>query len=183
MFLASRIGIGGPAFIACKDGYIVLGNREEYQWRAFMEEVIGADWTQDVRLEGIFPDPSKWDLYALVANWESRLRPIIEEWAKKYTKQEIFEIAQRRGIPIAPCNTVAEVLESPQLKEREAFVKVDHPETGKLIYPRSPLRLDKTPCEVRCPAPRLGQHNDEILRGRLGYPQKDLVKLREGGAI
>jgi crotonobetainyl-CoA:carnitine CoA-transferase CaiB-like acyl-CoA transferase len=39
------------------------------------------------------------------------------------------------------------------------------------------------PWLIRRPAPLMGQHNEEIYCGKLGYSKEDLVKLKETGCI
>jgi formyl-CoA transferase len=47
----------------------------------------------------------------------------------------------------------------------------------------SPMRLSKTPVEVRMAPPTLGQHTDEVLRERLGLTAQDIDLLRKNGSI
>jgi CoA:oxalate CoA-transferase len=176
--------VGTPimvGFLPCKDGYIVNGCREEYQWRRLLEVVFGPDFDKEKRLMNIF-EGAPWSVFLIAFNWE-KVRPLIVEWTMQHTKEEIFRIAQQRNLPITPCNTIDEVLASPQIKERGFFIDIDHPETGKIHYPGAPYKLEKTPCQVVHPAPLLGQHNNEIFAGRLGYSKQDLAKLSDSGVI
>jgi CoA:oxalate CoA-transferase len=52
-----------------------------------------------------------------------------------------------------------------------------------LKYPGVPYRFSGIPQKKPTPAPHLGEDNEEIYCGRLGYEKKDLVKLREAGII
>ena len=174
-------GYGAVGYTPCKDGFVALGCREEYQWRAFMEEVLGPEWTKDKRIEGIFPDPEKWDMYALLAHWDT-VRPIVEKWSMQYTRGEIYRIARMRNIPLAPCNSIPDLFASEHLAAREYFVEVDHP-VGRLPYPGAPFKLSVTPWTIRRPAPRLGEHTEEILCGILGYSSEEVARLKESGAI
>ena len=76
-----------------------------------------------------------------------------------------------------------EIMESPQHEARDFFEEVDHPVMGKVTMPGAPFKMMETPWQVPNPAPLLGQHNEEIYCGRLGYTKDDLVRLREQGII
>jgi len=75
------------------------------------------------------------------------------------------------------------MLSDRQMAARGFFVEADHPEIGKLQYPGVPYRFSGIPKEQPSTAPLLGQNNEEILCGGLGYTKKDLVKFREAGVI
>ena len=98
-------------------------------------------------------------------------------------KTEIFEAGKARKVPLAPVNSIAEVMESEQFKERGFFVNVEHPKAGKLTYPGALHKLSETPWAIRRPAPLLGQHNEDIYCNRLGYTKRELAKMYESGTI
>ena len=84
---------------------------------------------------------------------------------------------------MAAVYSVGEVMNVEHLKERGAFVEIEHPEAGKLPYPSAPYRLSESPAGLERPAPLLGQHNQEIYCGRLGYSQEDLARMKETGIV
>jgi crotonobetainyl-CoA:carnitine CoA-transferase CaiB-like acyl-CoA transferase len=49
--------------------------------------------------------------------------------------------------------------------------------------PGAPYRFTQTPWRIERPAPMLGQHNQEILSGRLGFSGVDLTDMRRTGII
>ena len=77
--------------------------------------------------------------------------------------------------------TVEDLLVSQQLVYREFFQSVPDPVFGDGAYPGAPFRMDGGPLQLS-PAPRLGEHNDEILCQRLGYSLGDLGLTPEGEA-
>lgn len=83
---------------------------------------------------------------------------------------------------MGPYLNPAEVVNSPQMQARGFFEEIDHPETGPASYPSAPYRFSRTPRQVGRPAPRLGQHNEEVF-GRLGCSHPELQQLKERGAI
>lgn len=172
--------IRGLGYMPCLDGYVINGSREAHQWRAVLEMAASDEWEADEALR----DALTGEFNLLVfAEKLGTIRPIILEWMAKRTKQEIADLAQARRIPIAPCNSAEDMFTSPHLMERRSLVEIEHPETGRLTYPGAPYRLSETPWRIDNPAPLLGEHNEEILCGRLGYSRQDLAGLRESGTI
>ena len=174
-------GFYGFGYMQCKDGYVVCGNREEYQWRDFIALVVGDDWEEDERFKGLFS--GEFDIGAFLAVAGPIVWPMMTEWAAIRTREEVTVAAQSRGIPIVSCNTTEDLFRSPQFKERQFFVDIDHPHTGKLRYPGAPYHLSETPWRVDRPAPLLGQDNEEILCNRLGYSKEELASMRAEGIV
>ena len=105
-------------------------------------------------------------------------------WCLDHTKHEIMEYMQSFKFFCTSIETPKDVVESRQLKERNYWVEVEHPVTGKQLYPGDPFNIPDDPqWRVRMPAPLLGQHNVEVFCDKLGYSKEDLVRLREAGII
>jgi crotonobetainyl-CoA:carnitine CoA-transferase CaiB-like acyl-CoA transferase len=69
------------------------------------------------------------------------------------------------------------------MSERGFFVDIEQPEIGKLKYPGVPYKFSDLQQEAPQAAPLLGQHNEAIFCGRLGYTKRDLSKLKEARVI
>ena len=68
------------------------------------------------------------------------------------------------------------------LKVRDYFVYRNHPEVGTRQHAGVPWKMSRTETVVRSAAPTIGQHNDEVLTGLLGYSKEDVAALRAAGA-
>jgi len=88
-----------------------------------------------------------------------------------------------KGIPIGAINSLAEVVEHPQVVARQSLVEMEHPRAGKVKMVGAPIRLSETPGSVRTPAPTLGEHTDDVLMELLALGAEDIAKLRAEGAI
>jgi crotonobetainyl-CoA:carnitine CoA-transferase CaiB-like acyl-CoA transferase len=85
----------------------------------------------------------------------------------------------QEGVPAAPINRLDQVLGDPQVLQRQMVVTMDHPRHGPLPALGTPVKVDgRLGLEVE-PAPSLGQHTGELLRGLLGYPDERLAALRD----
>ncbi len=177
----ARIRRGAFGYLPCKDGYVINGSREGYQWRDLMVLAAGDEWEKDERFKGALD--GEFDLATFLLEWGESVRSVLLEWTMKHTTGEVTAAAQSKGIPIVPCNSTEDLFESSHLAEREFFTEIDHSQTGKLTYPGAPYQLSETPWRVDRSAPLLGQHNEEILCGKLGYSKQELVSMRESGVI
>jgi crotonobetainyl-CoA:carnitine CoA-transferase CaiB-like acyl-CoA transferase len=159
--------------LECKDCWILLMCDEDYQYDRFVEVMGNPEWIKNELFKDRFSR----------AEYMDALVPLLTEWTKQYTKDEVFKMCQAARVPAAPCYNSEEILNSEQLTVRNYFVEVDHPVIGKAKYPGAPYRLSLTPWQIKRPAPLLGEHNEEILCNRLGYSKDDLVRMRQTGVI
>jgi crotonobetainyl-CoA:carnitine CoA-transferase CaiB-like acyl-CoA transferase len=104
-------------------------------------------------------------------------------WLLERTKEEVLAAALKAKVYCGPVFTSEDLINSPHLKDRAYFVQAEHPAAGTLTYPGAPFKMHESPWAIRRPAPLLGQHNEEIYRGELGYNQDDFDSLRRAGII
>lgn len=164
--------------LPCKDGYVSMIAGRGHQWKRFLEIVGGGklpDWYEG---EERFKDRLE-----ISRRYADEMDALLAPWLSEHSKEEIFQLCQANGIPFAPVYTTKEVVENEHLRERGYFVEVDHPEAGSFAYPGPPYLLSETPVEIRSAAPRLGEHNDEIYRGRLRLDRDELSRLRQADVI
>ncbi|MFL2759403.1 MAG: CaiB/BaiF CoA transferase family protein [Dehalococcoidia bacterium] len=83
-------------------------------------------------------------------------------------KHELFYGAHsHRELVYGLVQDAADLLENPQYLHDRYFQKLEESSSSKTQFPGRPFHLSKTPWEIRTAAPRLGQHNDEILMEKL----------------
>ena len=110
------------------------------------------------------------------------LVPILQAEFMKRNTHDWVEILEAAGVANGPINNLAQVFEEPQVKARELRMELDAP-YGKVSSIRSPMRFSETPLEFKNPAPMLGQHSDEILKGMLKLSDAEIAKLRSDGIL
>jgi len=168
---AVRMLIMPQGIYPCEDGFVNTLSLPQW-WSRYIEALGMPELKDDPRFQNVYSAEAGMEFDAI---WYS--------WLADHTKQELFDIFLKSKIAAAPVNSPEDLLKYTQLKAREYFVEVDHPETGKVTYPGAPFKMSETSWKIRQPAPLLGQHNEEIYCRLLGYTKEELVKLREGGII
>jgi formyl-CoA transferase len=107
---------------------------------------------------------------------------IVGGWIKQRTLTENIAFFEAAGVTAAPVYDIAQFLEDPHVQERAIVVELPDEDMGELPMHNVVPRLSRTPGVFRMPAPKIGQHNDEIY-GRIGYSQERLAELRERGIV
>ena len=171
---ASRLGqrLLGPWFLAdCADGKIFVLAVEEEQWKRLVELMGNPEWAQDDLFK---------DRLSRGANMDA-LKALMADWISGWKAQDLYQAAQKNRIPFAPINTMKDLYENPHLRERGFFTQFEQPGVGKLTLPGMPSRYGVTKWSLRRPAPRLGEHADEVFCGELGVAKDRLNALRQAG--
>jgi len=101
------------------------------------------------------------------------LLAVISEWAMSKPKEEIYHTLQGLRTITGYVATVEDLLKSQQFIYRDFFQSIPDPLFGDIVQPGAPFRIDDSAWKL-FPAPRLGQHNEEILCQRLGYSLDEL---------
>jgi crotonobetainyl-CoA:carnitine CoA-transferase CaiB-like acyl-CoA transferase len=96
---------------------------------------------------------------------------------KSKTRDEWLKILKTQEIPVAPVNELHETFMDPQIQFRQMRIQSDG-----LCYLRFPVHFSNEAIGFPGPAPKLGQHTDELLK-QLGYGQPEIDSLRGKGVI
>jgi crotonobetainyl-CoA:carnitine CoA-transferase CaiB-like acyl-CoA transferase len=157
--VASRLGqrlLFPWGIFECADGLIFLVIVEDDQWRRLVELMGNPEW-------------ASWEIFrGLVGRADNAdvMKPYITEWTRQWKVADLFRAGQERRVCFAPVFTMAALADEAQLRARGFFVEVDHPRSEALRLPGPPYRLHDPWWRIRRPAPRLGEHNREMLASR-----------------
>ncbi len=88
--------------------------------------------------------------------------PLMAEAFKKFTPEEWTQFGARLDVGLQPVRTPEEALQDPNLIADGCVAEVDDPELGRIRHVGSVYRLAACPDRIQGPAPRSGQHNDEV---------------------
>ncbi|MBI4268138.1 MAG: CoA transferase, partial [Chloroflexi bacterium] len=168
-----RTGAAGYPVCRCKDGLIRFAPLALRQWDS-MRRMLG---NPDVL------ESPEWYSGAYRGANADILIALLEEYTMVRTVAEVFDAAAKEGLPAAPVSTVRDFMNNPQTQARGFMVGVEHPLVGEALYPGAPYKLSETPCNIRRPAPCLGEHNEDIYCRELGLSKESLVALRRAGVI
>ena len=93
----------------------------------------------------------------------AELNQLINERLRSDTQANWISRLNASGVPCGKVQDIGEALADPQMVHQEMVIEVEHPGHGMVKMLGFPVRLSKTPCAVRYPAPEHGAHTAEIL--------------------
>ena len=113
-----------------------------------------------------------------------RLYPLFEAAFAARTVAELSPAFDAGGVTWGAYQPLEAALEDPRLyKDNPAFQRIDHP--SGLTYP-APGAMATIPQDARGevrPAPRLGQHTDEVMAEVLGMASNEIGRLHDAGVV
>jgi len=156
-----------------EDDWIAVTVRGDGQWRALVDLMDRPAWCD----EGL----------ATIGGRQIRADDVdrrLQEWFATQPLDATVTRLAGAGIPAAPVVSPSLVTENPQLRERGFFEELHHPSIGTALYPCPPFALlDGQDRWLLRPPPRLGEHNEEILRDRCGLTGEQLARLATSAVI
>ena len=156
---------------ATRDGNLCVLVYNDKHWRSFFkligrEEMFESDprfSSQEARSRNIG------EVYAFVA--ENMLTRTSAQWLRSLKEADI---------PVAPLNSVDDIIDDPHLGESGFFVMTEHPTEGRLRMMAAPGAWSRTQPGALRPAPRPGEHSVEILR-EAGYADTEIAAMIASG--
>ena len=109
----------------------------------------------------------------------------IQPWIESRSISEVASRFDDLGVCWGRYQTFKQLVDTDPRCSAEAglFAEVDQPEIGTYLAPGSPLAFDGLLAVEPEPAPRLGQHTDEILAEDLGLTTAEIGSLRASGTV
>jgi formyl-CoA transferase/CoA:oxalate CoA-transferase len=158
------------AFQGADGRWFVLAAGAQHLWERLCKLTDRADLAADPRFA------TNADRVRHVEALEAVLEPVF----RQRPAAEWIRACEAEGIPAGPVNDLAQAYADPQAQARQMVVELEHPSVGRHRVLGIPVKLSATPGAIRGPAPRLGEHTEEVLRG-LGYPAEDARALADTG--
>jgi len=112
---------------------------------------------------------------------ELELNALIEAFTRSHVTAAAVARLEAAGVPAAEVRSPAAAVRDPRVRARMETVALDHPIYGRVddvIGMGVPIRFSESTVGFDRPAPTLGQHNDEVYKGILGYSAAQVADLR-----
>ena len=149
-----------------KDGYLMVGAAGQSIWARCAAALGHSEWCEDPR----FPTNQQ-----RVEN-RAALEAEMETVFATATTDHWVRLLEAAGVPCGPVYNYDQLFSDPQVRHRGLIQYATDEELGEVPHIRSPIKIGED-VRVRSVAPKIGQHNDEIL-GQLGVTEAEMRELR-----
>ena len=106
---------------------------------------------------------------------------IIGEFVGARDLDENLRYFDEAGVTIGPVYDIAQIVQDDYVLEREALIEIPDEEMGELPTHSVVPRMSGTPGALKNAAPRVGEHNEALLKPLLG--EAEYARLVASGAI
>ena len=116
----------------------------------------------------------------------AELDGLIEEWTCSLPALEIVAKLQEAGVPVAEVRHPKEAVRDPGVLARKETVPMVHPQYGSVdeLYAMGlPIQFSESAAGFDQPPPVLGEHNQAVYGGTLGYSLGRIEELKALGVI
>lgn len=111
---------------------------------------------------------------------------IIEDYTQRFTSSEVIATLEAAGVPCAQVRNTDQAVRDPRVVSRGETVKLAHPKYGEVddVYGMGmPLKFSGARVGFDQPPPGVGEHNEAIYGGLLGYSSERIAELQRDGVI
>ncbi|HCH09548.1 MAG TPA: hypothetical protein DEW32_10190 [Dehalococcoidia bacterium] len=158
---------GAPGGIyPCKDGWVLITAGDQHQWHRVCNALNKPDWLEDPRFTSRPERTKNKDI----------VNARMDEVLSTMTTKEAIDHFTKHDVTAAPVNTIAEAAEDPHPWERRTMVEVDDFQAGSIAVSGDFWHFSRTPVVIGS-APRVGEHNEDVLGDVLGYSAEEISDL------
>jgi formyl-CoA transferase len=161
-------GIAPSNLYPCKDGsYVLIAGNADSLFNRLMSAIGRADLRDD-------PALARNDGRAAQMQ---RIDEAIGAWTSQRSQDEVLQAMEKAEVPAGRIYSAADIAADPHFRARGMIEQVLAGDGEPLKVPGVVPKLSATPGAIRSPAPKLGEHTDEVLLDA-GYSRKEIAALR-----
>lgn len=158
------------------DGWVSIGTATHEEWQALLGAMGRDDLKHDADMQNVG--------WRLTNN--GAVDAVVTAWTEAHTKDHVVSVLNQAAVAVSPVRSIDEVMQWPQLLEREMIVRLANPLTGAPAAaqaPGFPIKFSRTPASHDRAAPVPGADSDEVFARLAGLSAARVGELRRDGII
>ena len=156
-----------------RDGFIAIIGNNDRHFRTLLRLMEREDLLGDPRFAG---------LRARADNMQA-IDDLLEAWTLTFDKQALADLLLASRVPASPVRDVSEVVNDPHMHARGALEWMDHPQFGRLVLQRGPMRYHGTPSIPLAASQTLGSSNADVYSNLLGLDADEIAALARDAVV
>ncbi len=156
----------------CQDGWVLISAGDQHHWHRVCNALGRPEWLEDPRFT---------TRHERGNNGEVVNQAMIDLIANMTMKDAIAHFTHH-DVVAAPVNTIAQAAQDPHPWERRAMVEVPDFLAGSIAVSGDFWHFSRTPAIVGS-TPQVGEHNEDVLTGMLGYSEDEVQSMYEANVI
>ena len=165
-------GIAPSNLYPCTEGYVLIAGNADSLYHRLMTAIGRADLRDD-------PALARNDGRAAQMK---RIDDAIAAWTKERTVDEVLQAMEKAEVPAGRIYSAADIAADPHYAARGMIEEVIAGDGEPLKVPGIVPKLSATPGAIPAPAPKLGEHTEQVLV-ECGYGKEDIAMLRKSGIV
>jgi benzylsuccinate CoA-transferase BbsF subunit len=156
-----------------RERWIAIAVHDDADWKALVAAMGRPAWATDASL-------------ATSGGRLARLGEVechVDGWTRDHDAHALASELQAAGLDAAPVLDLGDLHDDPQLAHRRHFREVEHAVLGRHPAEMNAIAFSETPADIRTPAPRLGEHTEQVLREFLGISADEYGALDQKGVL
>ena len=174
-------GAYGAEFTTADGARVYVAGISPKQWSSLLEATESAEAVSAIAETEGLDFGNEGDRFEARAEVSAAIRP----WIADRTIAEVAARFDELGVCWGRYQTFKQLVDDdPRCSvDGGLFREVDQPQIGTYLSPGSPLAFDGALAVEPTPAPRLGEHTEEILADDLGLTTAEIGLLRANGTV
>ena len=156
----------------CKGGWVLLSAGDQHHWYRVCNALGKPEWLEDPRFS-TRPERTK---------NRKIVEEALEETLSNMPLDQAIDHFSMHDVVAAPVNTIPMAAEDPHPWERGTMVEVPDFLAGSIAVSGDYWHFSRTPVVVGS-TPQVGEHNEEVLSGILGYSAEEIAQMRQDNVI
>ena len=156
----------------CADGWVLITAGDQHHWHRVCNALGKPEWLEDPRFT---------TRQARGENGEL-VQQVMQDLLSNMTMKEAIAHFTHHDVTAAPVNSIAQAAQDPHPWERRAMVEVDDFLAGSIAVSGDFWHFSRTPAVIGT-TPQVGEHNEEVLGGLLGYSEDEISSLYENNVV
>jgi benzylsuccinate CoA-transferase BbsF subunit len=157
---------------AGEDQWVAIAVDTDEQWAKLVKALGNPDWAARAELSTTTGRLAHHD----------EIDTALAEWTSDQTPHAVMDRLTANSVPAGAVQRSGDLQRDPQYAHRGFHHVLEHPVLGSVPYAGNQFRIPGYAGGPSRPSPLLGEHNQAVFGGILGYSEAEIAELMESGA-